>query len=383
MELARSTVKKHVDMINGCLVPALGEGRKLRTVTTEVLVRAITSRVLLESQQPGREPVPISAGTMGTIASTAKKWFNWLLANGWMTHNPALTLPATWTKESSVRSRFQPRVSDVERLARAMDRVWRLPPWARDLAGPNGEGRGDFIRLLEYTGLRWEEFVALPAAYVFKRDRVLWVEDVATESSGIRDYRPGDGKTRARRRAMIILPEAIPVIERLDAIRKRGLALEPAAAERRRARGSRKRRNRRDEDLWKLLACGAEGGFISYKQRRSYLQRAKDLLRAELLAEPGVVTAHDQDMLCIAAHLLRHVNASMPYGRGNGLGLHRRTARSQQRRRRARRVRAQDRRRRRREGPADQRLPRRPVGAGEGAGHGDVRYAGRDAADGI
>lgn len=45
----------------------------------------------------------------------------------------------------------------MEKLAAAMDAEWRLPHWAGDLYGPNGEGRGDLARLLASSGMRWEE----------------------------------------------------------------------------------------------------------------------------------------------------------------------------------------------------------------------------------
>src|SRR5664280_429635 len=226
VEHSPATVAKYVNVLNIYLVPGLHQtGQdKIAAVREGHLLKVITSRTLKSSTQD--KPVPVSPGTMESIASVAKKWFKWLLANGWVTAYHAKGLSMTYTNELSKRQQLDVRMSDVERLARALDTVWKLPLWAKDLYGPNGEGRGDILRLFEYSGMRVEELFALPVTHIFRSDRVMWVSDVATESSGRRDHRTNDGKTIAAIRPLIILDEAMPVIDRLDAVRRRGMERE-------------------------------------------------------------------------------------------------------------------------------------------------------------
>jgi integrase len=157
----------------------------------------------------------------------------------------------------------------METLATALDKVWPLPRWASDLTRPNGEGRGDILRFAAFTGMRWEELVALEDESVLLKAETILVHDTATESGGrreIRRVRDGNkpGKSRAATRSLAIVDQVVPVIERLRAIRQRGLKLEPEREQRRQARGVKRPPNMPLEDRWTLLIPGETGGYMSY-----------------------------------------------------------------------------------------------------------------------
>ncbi|MCL8027345.1 site-specific integrase [Nocardioides bruguierae] len=180
-----------------------------------------------------------------------------------------------------------------------MDETWLLPNWCRDLTGPNGEGWGDIVRLMVDTGLRISElFGAGHLAYVPERS-VLMVIDTSTESGGRREYRGNRGKSKAAIREMMVIPQAEAPLERMLAIRERGLALEPARAARRATRNSKRTPNRPPEDLWTLIVNGEYGGFMSYGHWRKKLTVAQN-------ASGVTYTAHE----------LRHVFASLLYAAG-------------------------------------------------------------------
>ncbi|CAI9407734.1 hypothetical protein HIDPHFAB_04843 [Nocardioides sp. T2.26MG-1] len=152
--------------------------------------------------------------------------------------------------------------------------------------------------------MRWEEQAALPAALVAPSKRTIWVRDTATESGGRRNHRHSEGKTLAALRHLILVDQALPVVRRMNAIRKRGAELEPEREARRQARAARTGRPPKRVPAvqrWTLLMCGEGGGFQSYGHWRKHLYVAQ--------AKCGV----EYD-----AHDLRHVCASVLYAAGEG-----------------------------------------------------------------
>lgn len=114
---------------------------------------------------------------------------------------------------------------DIEHFARAMDRTWPLPSWANDLYGPNGEGRGDVVRLVARTGLRWSEAVETAPAEL-------------------------------RERYCGVSPALRQVIDRLDAVRARG----------------RERDEHPKADSWVAAVCSRTGAPVSrMRVRRAFV----------------------------------------------------------------------------------------------------------------
>ena len=133
---------------------------------------------------------------------------------------------------------------------------------------------------------------------------MLAVRDTVTESGGRRVHKQGVGKTLAAMRHLAIVDQALPGIRRLEAVRVRGLALEPEREARREARVAAGKPNKRGPnrplaDRWLLLASGEQGGFMSYGAWRKRLAVAQ--------AASGV---------SYAAHDLRHVAVSILYAVG-------------------------------------------------------------------
>ncbi|OIQ86490.1 tyrosine recombinase XerD [mine drainage metagenome] len=105
-------------------------------------------------------------------------------------------------------------------------------------------------------------------------------------------------KTPAGVRPIVIVPQLHDVVDRLDAIRLRGLELTDARAARRAARG-RELQEAPPTGLWSLLVSGERGGFQSYGHWRNKLMAAQ--------TKSGIyLTAHD----------LRHVAASILFASG-------------------------------------------------------------------
>lgn len=274
------------------VVRGLGPTTKMRAVATEDLTAMIAGL----TRADGR---PMAGHTRETLTSVVKSMFRDAVRMGVLEANPAALVPTNWGAVSLRRAAMIPSILEMEKLASALDEVWPLPRWARDLAGPAGEGRGDLLRLGSYTGMRWEEAAAVLATDVHRRRRVLTVQDTASESGGRREHRRRTsgqeaGKSRAAGRDLVIVDHAIPVIDRLDAIRRRGLELEPARNARRQARGVKRPPNRPLDERWTLLVCGEQGGFVGYSQWRKMLGLAQ--------AKSGVD---------LTMHETRHIAASI------------------------------------------------------------------------
>ena len=109
---------------------------------------------------------PLSGHTKESITGTLKRMFKLAERRGIVPTNPAARLPTSWGGQSEDRRAIVPSLADVERLAAA--------------AEERAEGCGDVIRLIACTGMRWEEFSALPVPLVDWDDRSLLVEWTAT-----------------------------------------------------------------------------------------------------------------------------------------------------------------------------------------------------------
>jgi integrase len=106
--------------------------------------------------------------------------------------------------------------------------------------------------VLAFTGLRWEEAVAVPIDNVSLDGQCMKIDRTASESGGRRDVRE-DLKTRAAERTVMIPDIAMPAVRRLA---DRG------------AQG----RERSDGRLYSRLINGERGGYLGYAMWRRYLK---------------------------------------------------------------------------------------------------------------
>ena len=141
-----ATWAKAKAVLHANLLSALGEHQKMRTVTHDMLVEDIGAL----QREDGAGPLAPSSKT--TVVAVARSFSRDAVRAGALTASPAANLPTVWGASGTGRGLLIPSILDVERLARAMDRSWRLPKWAADLYGPGGEGKGDILRLMAHTG---------------------------------------------------------------------------------------------------------------------------------------------------------------------------------------------------------------------------------------
>jgi integrase len=141
-------------------------------------------------------------------------------------------------------------------------------------------GLGDVAMVLAFTGLRWEEAVAVPIASVSLDGQSMLIDRTASESGGRRDIRE-DMKTRAAVRTVMIPDIAMPAMRRLA---------ERGAPGRERSEGA----------LYGRLINGDRGGYLGYAMWRRYLKLAH-----------GYTAAHPDGMITYTGHELRHVCASL------------------------------------------------------------------------
>jgi integrase len=208
---------------------------------------------------------PASGSTKSTVASVLRRVFAWAREERIIPANPALELRTGWG--GSVRRRvIIPSIPQVLRLAEALD---RFKP-----------GLGDVAMVLAFTGLRWEEAVAVPISNVNLDSQCIKIDRTASESGGRRDVRE-DTKTRAAERTVMIPDIAMPAVHRLA---ERG---EPG-------------RERSGGRLHGRLINGDRGGYLGYATWRKYLSLAQ-----------GYTAAHPDGIVSYTAHELRHVCASL------------------------------------------------------------------------
>jgi integrase len=134
--------------------------------------------------------------------------------------------------------------------------------------------------VLAFTGLRWEEAVAVPVGNVDLGGQHMAVDRTASESGGRRDVRE-DMKTRAAVRTVMIPDIAMPAVRRLA------------------ERGAEGRERTHGQSHGRLIN-GDRGGYLGYATWRKYLRFAQ-----------GYTAAHPDGIVSYTAHELRHVCASL------------------------------------------------------------------------
>jgi len=253
----KSSLAKERTFLNVYLIPALGNAW-MGDLDLPELNDTIRNMTL-------KDGTPASGSTKSTAASVLRRMFAWAREERIITMNPALELRTGWG--GSVRRRVLiPSIPQVLRLAEALDHF--------------KQGLGDVAMVLAFTGLRWEEAVAVPAGNVHLDGQCMLIDRTASESGGRRDERE-DMKTRAAVRTVMIPDIAVPAVRRL---------LDKGAAGREASNGAR----------YSRLINGDRGGFLGYATWRKYLALAH-----------GYTAAHKDGQISYTAHELRHVCASL------------------------------------------------------------------------
>ena len=135
----KSSLAKERSCLNIYVLPALGNAwiGDLDLPDLNETIRGLTLQ----------DGTPASGSTKSTVASVIRRLFAWAREERIIRTNPALELRTGWG--SSVRRRVLiPSIPQVLRLAAALD---HFKP-----------GLGDVAMVLAFTGLRWEEAVAVP-----------------------------------------------------------------------------------------------------------------------------------------------------------------------------------------------------------------------------
>ena len=258
----KSSLSKERTFLNVYLIPVLGNAW-IGDLDLPELNDAIRDMTL-------KDGTPASGSTKSTAASVLRRLFAWAREERIIPANPALELRTGWG--GSVRRRVViPSIPQVIRLAEALDR-FKL-------------GLGDVAMVLAFTGLRWEEAVAVPAENVDLEGQCMTVDRTASESGGRRDVRQ-DMKSRAAVRLVMIPDIAMPSVRRL---------LERGAVGREQSGGQ----------LYSRLINGDRGGYLGYATWRKYLVLAH-----------GFTAAHKDGPITYTAHELRHVCASLMIASG-------------------------------------------------------------------
>ena len=253
----KSSLAKERTCLNAYILPALGNAwiADLDLPDLNATVRHLTLQ----------DDSPASGSTKSMVASVLRRVFAWAREERIIPTNPALELRTGWG--GSVRRRVViPSIPQVLRLATALD---HFKP-----------GLGDVAMVLAFTGLRWEEAVAVPIDNVSLEDQCMTIERTASESGGRRDARE-DMKSRTAVRTVMIPDIAMPAVRRL---------VERGAPGRRRSQDA----------LYSLLINGDRGGYLGYATWRKYLQLAQ-----------GYTAADPDGIVSYTAHELRHVCASL------------------------------------------------------------------------
>jgi integrase len=258
----KSSLAKERTVLNVYLIPVLGNAwiGDLDLPDLNDTIRELTLQ----------DDSPASGSTKSTVASVLRRLFAWAREERIIPVNPALELRTGWG--GSVRRKaLIPSIPQVLRLAEALD---KFKP-----------GLGDVAMVLAFTGLRWEEAVAVPATSVDLESQSMLIDRTASESGGRRDVRD-EMKTQAAERVVMIPDIAMPAVRRL---------LERGEAG----------RERSDCRLYSRLINGDRGGYLGYATWRKYLRLAH-----------GFTAAHKDGAVSYTAHELRHVCASLMIASG-------------------------------------------------------------------
>ncbi len=253
----KSSLAKERTCLNVYILPALGNAW-IGDLDLPELNGAIKNLTL-------KDGTSASPSTKGTVAAVLRRLFAWAREERIIPVNPALELRTGWG--GSVRRRVViPSIPQVLRLAEALDKF--------------KSGLGDVAMILAFTGLRWEEAVAVLIESVDLESQSIVIERTASESGGRHDVRE-DMKTRAAVRTVMIPDIAMPPVRRLA---------ERGAAGREKSGGR----------LYSRLINGERGGYLGYAMWRRYLSLAH-----------GYTAVHQDGAVKYTAHELRHVCASL------------------------------------------------------------------------
>jgi integrase len=253
----KSSVAKERSCLNAYILPVLGNAwiGDLDLPELNDTVRNLTLQ----------DGIPASSGTKRTVAAVLRQLFAWARLERIIPTNPALELRTGWGA-STRRRVLIPSIPQVLRLTEALD---HFKP-----------GLGDVAMVLAFTGLRWEEAVAVPIENVDLEGQWITVDRTASESGGRRDIR-ADLKTRAAERVVAIPDIAMPAVRRLVDQGAKGRELSAGR-------------------LYGRLINGERGGYLGYAMWRRYLKLAH-----------GYTAAHQDGIVKYTAHELRHVCASL------------------------------------------------------------------------
>jgi integrase len=253
----KSSVAKERSCLNAYILPVLGNAwiGDLDLPELNDTVRNLTLQ----------DGIPASSGTKRTVAAVLRQLFAWARLERIIPTNPALELRTGWGA-STRRRVLIPSIPQVLRLTEALD---HFKP-----------GLGDVAMVLAFTGLRWEEAVAVPIENVDLEGQWITVDRTASESGGRRDIR-ADLKTRAAERVVAIPDIAMPAVCRLVDQGAKGRELSAGR-------------------LYGRLINGERGGYLGYAMWRRYLKLAH-----------GYTAAHQDGIVKYTAHELRHVCASL------------------------------------------------------------------------
>jgi integrase len=258
----KSSLAKERSCLNAYILPVLGNAW-IGDLDLPDLNEMVRDLVLQDGS-------PASGGTKSTVAAVLRRLFAWAREERIVPVNAALELRTGWG--SSVRRRvIIPSIPQVFRLAAALD---HFKP-----------GLGDVAVVLAFTGMRWEEAVAVLADSVDTESQSIRVERTASESGGRRDIRD-TMKTPAAVRTVMVADAAMPAVRRL---------LERGAPGRERSEGRHYAR----------LINGDRGGYLGYATWRKYLKLAQ-----------GYTAAHPEGPINLTAHGLRHLAASLAIASG-------------------------------------------------------------------
>jgi integrase len=253
----KSSLAKERTCLNVYLLPVLGNAWVADLDLPDL--NAVVRNLML------RDGTPASGGTKSAVAAVLRRMFAWAREERIIRVNPALELRTGWGS-SARRKVIIPSIPQVLRLAAALD---HFKP-----------GLGDVAIVLAFTGLRWEEAVAVPIGNVNLAEQSIYIDRTASESGGRRDIRE-DLKTRAAERTVMIPDIAMPAVGRLADLGTPG-------------------RERSNGTAYSRLINGDRGGYLGYAMWRRYLKLAH-----------GYTAAHPDGIVSYTAHELRHVCASL------------------------------------------------------------------------
>lgn len=250
----RATVKKVSTMLYGQVVPVLGH-IQMDHIDLPDLSDIVEGMELLDGS-------PASPGSKSTLAGAIRSFYKWARKRRLVAVNVALELETGYGAPARRRIVI-PSLPLVERQAEVMESFQ--------------SGLGDVVRLIAYTGMRWEEAMAVPLDLVNVEEQTIVVAFTASEGGGKREVR-GSTKTLAGQRTIIIPDVAMPAVKRLIERAELGQVRWP------------KRFCR--------LVNGVRGGYYPYVSWRRYLNSAREETGLELYTP----------------HELRHVCASFMIG---------------------------------------------------------------------